>query len=65
MMDSKMIVFVTYAEGEMWTQLTDIEAQAQFESGVRFTAIRIGNWIYDFILKQQGYNPWRYYWYGS
>ena len=47
-----MVVFVTYREGGTWTQLTEDECQKQFESGVRFAALRVGNWIYDFVLQR-------------
>lgn len=56
-----MILFVTYYEGGYWTQLSEEELQNQWNQGIRFAALRCGKWIYDFILKELGHNPIRYY----
>ena len=55
-----MIVFVVWAEGEIWTQMTSEEAQARYEKGERFTALKVGNYIYDFVLESRNKAPIRY-----
>ncbi len=58
-----MICFVTMHEGGRWIQLSDTAVKAEIAKGTKFAAIRIGDWIYDFILKDLGFNPIRYRWY--
>ena len=58
-----MIAFVTLVEGGRWYQLDSEDIQFFLDREMYFfAAVRVGDWIYDFVLKNQGYNPWRYNW---
>lgn len=55
-----MVIFVTYREGGYWNQLTEEQFRDQQNCGIKFAAVRVGDWIYDFVLVKLGYSPIRF-----
>lgn len=52
-----MIIFVTNREGGQWKQIDYRDATQPLSV---YAAVRIGDWIYDNILKRLGYSPIRF-----